>query len=43
MGQAFHCLLYTSSYKTQLAKVYPAPAGYGAEFEKLYQDHFGNR
>ena len=34
---------YGSSYKTQLAKVYPAAAGYGAEFEKLYQDHFGNR
>ncbi|MEC4272661.1 molybdopterin-dependent oxidoreductase [Adlercreutzia sp. R25] len=30
---------YGSSYKTQLAKVYPAPEGYGAEFEKLYEAH----
>lgn len=30
---------YGSSYKTQLCKVYPAPEGYGAEFEKMYAEH----
>lgn len=30
---------YGSSYKTQLCKVYPAPEGYGAEFEKMYEAH----
>ena len=30
---------YGSSYKTQLCKVYPAPEGYGAEFEKMHEAH----
>ncbi|MEI3230072.1 MAG: molybdopterin dinucleotide binding domain-containing protein [Gordonibacter pamelaeae] len=30
---------YGSSYKTQLCRVYPAPEGYGAEFEKMYAEH----
>ena len=30
---------YGSSYKTQLCRVYPAPEGYGAEFERMYAEH----
>ncbi len=31
---------YGSSYKTQLCKVYPAPEGYGKDFEKQYDEYF---
>ena len=31
---------YGSTYKTQLCKVYPAPEGYGLDFEKQLREHY---